>query len=69
MEIIGEDMPWELRRLGREVRGLNVGEWRRSAPNVVYKGNSDTFLNEGARRALFEGRGKVLVEPSRGDRF
>ena len=25
-EIMGEDRPWELRRLGREVRGLNVGK-------------------------------------------
>ena len=25
-EIVGEDRPWELRRLGREVRGLNEGD-------------------------------------------
>ena len=62
-EIMGEDRPWELRRLGREVRGLNEGDWRRRAPNVVYKGNRAKFLqNEGARRELFESRGKVLVE-------
>ena len=36
-EIMGEDRPWELSRLGREVRGLNEGKWRRRAPNVVYK--------------------------------
>ena len=47
------------------VRGLNVGEWRRRAPNVVYKGNMAKFLqNEGARSELFESRGKVLVEES-----
>ena len=34
-EIMREDRPWELRRLGSEDRGLNVWEWRRSAPNVV----------------------------------
>ena len=69
-EIMGEDRPWELRRLGREVRWLNEGDWRRRAPNVVYKGNRAKFLqNEGARRELFESRGKVLVEASRGDRF
>ena len=68
-EIMGEDMPWQLRRLGREVRGLSEGDWRR-APNVVYKGNRAKFLqNEGARRELFESRGKVLLEASRGDRF
>ena len=68
-EIMGEDRPWELRRLGREVRGLNEGDWRR-APNVVYKGNRAKFLqNEGARTELFESRGKILVEASRGDRF
>ena len=62
-EIMGEDRPWELRRLGREVRGLNEGGWRRRAPNVVYKGNRAKFLqNEGARRELFESRGKVFVE-------
>ena len=69
-EIMGEDRPWELRRLGREVRGLNEGDWRRRAPNVVYKGNRAKFLqNEGAKRELFESRRKVLVEASRGDRF
>ena len=63
-------MLWQLRRLGREVRGLSEGDWRRRAPNVVYKGNRAKFLqNEGARRELFESRGKVLVEASRGDRF
>ena len=32
-----------------EVRGLNEGDWRRRAPNVVYKGNRAKFLqNEGA---------------------
>ena len=67
---MGEDRLWELRRLGREVRGLNVGEWRKRAPNMVYKGNRDKFLQiEGARRELFESRGKVLVEASRGNRF
>ena len=45
-----------------------MGEWRR-APNVVYKGNRAKFLqNEGERRELFESRGKVLVEASRGYR-
>ena len=69
-EIMREDRPWELRRSGREVRGLNEGDWRRRAPNVVYKGNRAKFLqNEGVRRELFESRGKVLVEASRGDRF
>ena len=69
-EIMGEDRPWELRRLGREVRWLNEGDWRRRAPNVVYKGNRAKFLqNEGARWELFESRWKVLVEASRGDRF
>ena len=69
-EIIGEDMPLELWRLGIEVRGIHVGRWRRSAPNLVYKGNRAKFLqNEGARRELFESSGKVLVETSRGDRF
>ena len=69
-EIMGEDRPWELRRLGREVRGLNEGDWRRRGPNVVYTGNRAKFLqNEGARRELFESREKVLVEASRGDRF
>ena len=63
-EIMGEDRPWELRRLGRKVRGLNVGEWRRRAPTVVYKGNRAKFLqNEGAKRE------NVLIEASRGDRF
>ena len=58
-EIMGEDRPWELRRLGREVRGLNVGAWRSRAPNVVYKGNRTQFLqNEWARRELFESRGE-----------
>ena len=33
-EIMGKDRPWEWRRLGREVRVLNEGEWRR-APNMV----------------------------------
>ena len=37
---------------------------------MVYKGNRAKFLqNEGARRELFESRGKVLVDASRGDRF
>ena len=37
---------------------------------MVYKGNRAKFLqNEGERRELFESRGKVLVEASRGDRF
>ena len=55
-EIMGEDRLWELRRLWRYVRGLNV----------VYKGNRAKFLqNEGARRE----QGKVLVEAIRGDRF
>ena len=58
-EISGEDRPWELRRLGREVRWLNEGDWRRRVPNVVYKGNRAKFLqNEGARRELFESRGE-----------
>ena len=62
-EIMGEKRLWELRRLGREVRGLNEREWRRRAPHVVYKGNRARFLqNEGARRELFESRGKFLVE-------
>ena len=43
-EIMGEDRPWELRRLGREVRGPNEGELRRRAPNVVYKGNMAKFI-------------------------
>ena len=65
-EIMGEDRLWELRRLGREVRGLNKGDWRRRAP----KRNRAKFLqNEGAGRELFESSGKVLVEASRGDRF
>ena len=52
-----EDSPWELKRLGREFRGLNVGEWR--TPNVVYKGNMAKFLqNKGAMRELFENRGR-----------
>ena len=38
------DRPWELRRLGREVRGLNEEDWRRRAPNVIYKRNRDKFL-------------------------
>ena len=43
--------------------------WKR-ALNVIYKGNRAKFLqNEGAGRELFEIRGKVLVEASRGDRF
>ena len=47
-----------------------MGELRIRAPNVVYKGNRAKFLqNEGTRRELFESRGKVLVEASRGDRF
>ena len=59
-ETIREDRPWELRR---EVRGLNEGDWRRRAPNVVYEGNRAKFLqNHGARRELSESRGKVLVE-------
>ena len=63
-ELRGEDRLWEL-RLGREVRGLNDGDLRRRAPNVVYKGNMAKFLqNEGARREPFESRGKVLVEAS-----
>ena len=45
-EIMGEDMPWELRRLGREVRVLNEGAWKRRAPNVVYKGNRDKFFKK-----------------------
>ena len=61
-EIMGEDRPWELRRLGREVRGLNEGGWRRRAPNVIYKGNRAKFLqNEGARRELFQSRGEGFV--------
>ena len=69
-EIMGEDRPWELRRLGREVRGPNEGDWRRRAPNLVYKGKRAKILhNEWARRDLFESMGKVLVEASRGDRF
>ena len=37
---------------------------------MVYKGNRAKFLqNEGARRELFESRGKGLVEVRRGDRF
>ena len=69
MEIMGDDRPCEFRRLGREVRGLNVGEWRRRDPNVVYKGKRAKFLqNEGARREVFESRAKVLVEASRADR-
>ena len=35
-EIMGEDRLWELRGLLGEVRGLNEGDWRRRAPNVVY---------------------------------
>ena len=63
-------MPWELRRLWREVRGLNEGECRRRAPNVVYTGNKAKVLqNEGTRRELFESRGKVLVEASIRDQF
>ena len=69
-EIMGEDRSCELRRLGREVRRLNVGVWRRRAPNVVYKGNRAKFLqNERTRMELFESRENVLVEASRGDRF
>ena len=57
-----------MRRLRREVRGLNVVEWRRSATNVVYKGNRHTFLqNEGARPEQFESRGVFLVELCRGE--
>ena len=38
--------------------------------NDVISGNRAKFLqNEGTRRELFESRGKVLVEASRGDRF
>ena len=52
----------ELRGLGGEVIGLNVGEWRRNAPNVVYTGNRAKFVeNEVARRELFNSRGKVLA--------
>ena len=37
---------------------------------MVYNGNRAKFLqNEGARRELFESRGKVLGEASRGDWF
>ena len=61
-----------MRRLGREVRGINLneGECGRRAPNVVYKWNRAKFLqNEGAMMELFESRGNVLVKTSRGDRF
>lgn len=64
-QILGTDVPWQQKRLGRQVRNFNETIWKNHREEIVKAGNRAKFTQHlQLREALFATAGTTLVEAS-----
>lgn len=67
-EILKSKNVREQKMLGRQVKGFNENIWKLNAPEIVYKGNKEKFVqNNNFKELLLSTKGKTLVEASPDD--
>ncbi len=64
-KIMQTAIPYEQKKLGRQVKNFNKNKWKAVARDVVYKGNVAKFSqNPHLKEKLMETKGTTLVEAS-----